>query len=256
MGKLQVRNLTIGEGRPKICVPIVETTAEGILKAARAVKGHPCDMIEWRADFFEDYHECWKVRKLLEELRLELGDMPLLYTFRTRVEGGNAAVDYDEYLTLNHEAITSGCIDLVDVEILRGDDTTFLVVEEAHQNQVFVVGSNHDFQGTPKKEAIIMRLCRMQELEADIAKMAVMPKTPRDVLTLLDATLAMRELHNETPVVTMAMGRLGLISRMAGELFGSAITFGTVGEASAPGQIPSESLARVLEQLSQIEERS
>ncbi|MDO5424124.1 MAG: type I 3-dehydroquinate dehydratase [Eubacteriales bacterium] len=253
MGNIQVRNLTIGEGRPKICVPIVEPTADAICRAAREAKSHPCDMVEWRADFYEDCRSPEKVTEVLKNLREALADTPLLYTFRTRPEGGNIAVEFDEYLALNHAAIESGCIDLVDVEILRGDDTAFLVVEDAHNHNVFVVGSNHDFQGTPKKEAIIMRLCRMQEMEADIAKMAVMPKSPRDVLTLLDATLAMKELHNETPVVTMAMGRLGLISRLAGETFGSAITFGTVGEASAPGQIPSENLQQVLEILAQNE---
>ena len=137
------------------------------------------------------------------------------------------------------------------MEILRGDDTAFLLVEEAHRHHTAVIGSSHDFSGTPKKEAIIMRLCRMQELEADIAKMAVMPKSARDVLTLLDATLAMKELHDETPVVTMAMGKLGLVSRLAGETFGSAITFGTAGGASAPGQIPSDALKEVLGLLAQ-----
>ncbi len=93
------------------------------------------------------------------------------------------------------------------------------------------------------------RLCKMQEMEADIAKLAVMPRTERDVLTLLDATLAMKELHQDTPIVTMAMGELGVISRLAGQLFGSAITFGSVGEVSAPGQIPVEKLYEFLKDL-------
>ena len=87
----------------------------------------------------------------------------------------------------------------------------------------------------------------MQEMEADIVKMAVMPREERDVLTLLDATLTMKELHAVTPVVTMAMGELGLVSRLTGKIFGSAITFGSVGMASAPGQIPTERLKAALE---------
>lgn len=251
MGKLQVRNLTIGEGRPKICVPIVGQDEEEILQAAGSLKGHACDLVEWRGDFYRDFQDIRKTGEVLRKLRECLGETPLLYTLRTRAEGGNAQVDVDEYLRLNQAAIHSGCLDLVDVEILRGDDTAFLLVEEAHRHHTAVIGSSHDFSGTPKKEAIIMRLCRMQELEADIAKMAVMPKSARDVLTLLDATLAMKELHDETPVVTMAMGKLGLVSRLAGETFGSAITFGTAGAASAPGQIPSDALKEVLGLLAQ-----
>ncbi len=249
MGKIQVRSLIIGEGQPKICVPIVEKTEEDIIRAASKIREQNCHMVEWRADYFDHYSDSVSLSRVLEKLRETLGEMPLLFTFRTRPEGGCVALDLEEYISLNHAAIQSGCIDLVDVEILRGDDTAFLVVEEAHSKGVYVVGSNHDFTGTPKKETIIMRLCRMQEMEADIAKMAVMPKSPRDVLVLMDATLAMKELHDSTPVVTMAMGKLGLASRLTGELFGSAITFGTVGEGSAPGQIPVEPLAEILRQL-------
>ena len=97
----------------------------------------------------------------MRKLRECLGETPLLYTLRTRAEGGNAQVDVDEYLRLNQAAIHSGCLDLVDVEILRGDDTAFLLVEEAHRHHTAVIGSSHDFSGTPKKEAIIMRLCQM-----------------------------------------------------------------------------------------------
>lgn len=127
------------------------------------------------------------------------------------------------------------------------DDIAFMLVEAAHENNVKVVASNHDFEKTPKKEEILMRLCKMQEMEADIVKIAVMPKTERDVLVLLDATLAMKELHRNTPVVTMAMGKKGLISRLVGQMFGSAITFGSVGAASAPGQIPAEALRTLLQ---------
>ena len=77
--------------------------------------------------------------------------------------------------------------------------------------------------------------------------MAVMPKNERDVLVLLDATLSMKELHGETPVITMSMGRMGVVSRIAGEVFGSAVTFGTAGEASAPGQIDAERLRGMLD---------
>ena len=93
------------------------------------------------------------------------------------------------------------------------------------------------------------RLCQMQHLGADIAKYAVMPQNERDVLTLLDATLTMREEHKEPPVITMSMGRQGIISRVCGSAFGSAITFGTAGKASAPGQLPADLLSSFINSL-------
>jgi 3-dehydroquinate dehydratase-1 len=51
------------------------------------------------------------------------------------------------------------------------------------------------------------------------------------------------------PAVTMSMGPLGAVSRVAGETFGSCLTFGTVGESSAPGQLDAAGLRATLELL-------
>lgn len=244
---VEIRNIKIGEGIPKICVPIVETSQEGIRKAAEELKKHPFDMVEWRADFFDGLSDPEKVGEVLCLLRDILEDVPILFTVRTKSEGGEIRMDTEEYLHTNIKAIETGQIDLLDVEILRGDDISFLLVEAAHQAGVKVIASNHDFEKTPRKEELITRLCKMQEIEADIVKIAVMPKTERDVLNLLDATLAMKEIHGSTPVVTMAMGKLGIVSRVSGQIFGSAITFGSAGAISAPGQIQAESLRGILE---------
>ena len=86
----------------------------------------------------------------------------------------------------------------------------------------------------------------MQELGFDMTKIAVMPRKERDVLDLLDATLAMKETFGDRPFVTMSMGKIGIISRMTGECFGSSLTFGTAGAASAPGQIDAKELKQIL----------
>ena len=66
------------------------------------------------------------------------------------------------------------------------------------------------------------------------------------MVTLLSATCKASQLLVQ-PVVTMSMSKLGAVSRITGEVFGSALTFGTVGEASAPGQIPVKQLTEYLE---------
>jgi hypothetical protein len=78
----------------------------------------------------------------------------------------------------------------------------------------------------------------------DILKVAVMHHDTRDVITLLSATQRMYADYAHKPLVTMSMGRLGVVSRLCGQGFGSAITFGLVDKASAPGQIPAEKLLR------------
>lgn len=121
------------------------------------------------------------------------------------------------------------------------------LVSCAEENGVYVVMSNHDFRKTPAKEEIISRLRQMQEYGAHIPKIAVMPNSAEDVLTLLDATLTMKTKYADRPIITMSMAATGLVSRLAGEVFGSACTFGAGEEASAPGQIPVQELRSVLD---------
>ena len=207
---VQVRDLVIGEGRPKICIPVMGSTTETLKEAAgHAMKKHP-DLIEWRADYFADIENEEVRRQAFDELREILGEVPLLFTIRTRREGGEADLSADQYLKVVSDAIRDEKADLVDVEISHGDDIAFMLISLAHEFGIKTIASSHDFSQTPKKEQIIMTLCKMQELEADIPKMAVMPQRERDVLVLLDATLSMKELHAQTPVITMAMGRNGI----------------------------------------------
>ncbi|MPN43695.1 3-dehydroquinate dehydratase [bioreactor metagenome] len=183
---------------------------------------------------------------MLSELRKILGELPLLFTFRTTREGGKKDLETIDYIELNKAAVTTDMIDLIDVEAFTGDDFVQSVITEAHKHKVLVIVSNHDFEKTPSKEEIISRLRLMQRLGADISKIAVMPSCLEDVLTLLTATVEMNEKYAEGPIITMSMSKLGSISRISGEYFGSAITFGSAKKASAPGQMEAKDLNEIL----------
>lgn len=247
---VKVRNMKLGEGVPKICIPLTDTDLEGLKKSVRVIKNTPYDFIEWRADFYKGVLDPEVRVKAMTLFRNELGNVPVLFTMRTSVEGGVMEIDTDEYNALNSAIIESGLVDMVDVELSRGEKTMQNLVKAAHKFGVKVIGSRHDMISTPDKAVIVGSLCQMQELGADVAKFAVTPQTERDVLNLLDATLTMKEEHNETPVITMSMGRLGVVSRICGNVFGSAVTFGTAGKASAPGQLPANLLSIFLKSLS------
>ena len=247
MNPVIVRKIKIGEGIPKICVPIVGVTKEAIIEEAKTIAALSADIVEWRADWYEDVFLFEDVRSVLKSLREILQETPLLFTLRTAKEGGEKSIDNATYIALNKAVIESGEIDLLDVELFSGDKVVEEIIGYAHQNQVKVIASNHDFEKTPSKEEIISRLQKMQEMGADILKIAVMPKSSKDVITLLAATEEMSTNYAKQPIVTMSMSRDGVISRLAGEIFGSAITFGAAGKASAPGQIPVQELRKVLE---------
>jgi len=241
-----VRGIRIGEGRPKIIVPIVGKDIQSILDKAKSFDKSPIDIVEWRADFYEDAYNINKVLETLVRLRKTLCNTPILFTFRTKNEGGEKNISLEEYTRLNKEVAASGNADLIDVEMFSDLDVVIENITNIHSYEVLVVGSNHDFNMTPSKEDILNRLIKMQELGADIPKIAVMPKNTKDVLKLLSATEEMYSHHADRPIVTMSMGATGLVSRLTGETFGSCMTFGAVGQVSAPGQIPVEKLNLIL----------
>lgn len=246
MNPVVVRNVKIGEGIPKICVPIVGITREEVLESGKNISAIGADVVEWRVDWYEDIFIFEKVEETAKELRNVLGDTPILFTFRTAKEGGEKAIEKEAYVELNQKAAKTGYIDMVDVEAFTGDDAVTAIVEAAHECGVKVVASNHDFHKTPAKEEIVSRLRKMQELGADIPKIAVMPQNKKDVLTLLAATEEMYSEYADRPIITMSMAGTGVISRLCGEVFGSALTFGAAGKASAPGQMGVEDLKTVL----------
>ena len=188
MNTIKVRDIEIGAGAPKIIVPIVGVTKEDILNEAKTFDSIPVDVVEWRVDWFEHVFEFDKVEDVLKELRTVLGNIPLLLTFRTKKEGGEKAIDTKDYKDLNLRAAKTGYVDFIDVEIFTGDDVVREIIDGAHAAGVRVIASNHDFFKTPAKSDIIYRLRKMQDMGADIPKIAVMPQSKRDVLTLLCAT--------------------------------------------------------------------
>lgn len=249
MKTVTVKNIVLGDGIPKICIPIVAKSKKDIVDEIKGLKQYHADLVEWRVDWFEGADDIEKIKEVLQELAPVIRDFPLLFTFRTAEEGGNRTIDRESYVKINREAAATGIVDLIDVELFKGDEVMKELVECAHRSGVKVVASSHDFKKTPPKDEILYRLRKMQDLGADIPKIAVMPNSKLDVLELLEATAIMSENYADRPIITMSMSGSGVISRLTGELFGSALTFGAAKKASAPGQIGVEDLYGALQLL-------
>ena len=246
---VEVKSVKIGEGIPKVCVSMTGENLEELKKEAHVLKTVPLDIVEWRADFFDEVHDTLKVKEAIGAIRKILYDIPILFTFRTKAEGGAGNISIEYYKMLNRCVAEDKNIDLIDVELFLGDDIARELIGNCHEHGIKVILSNHDFQNTPRKEEILIRLKRMQMLGADIAKIAVMPKGPNDVIELLSATNEMNQEVGEIPIITMSMSGIGSISRIAGEVFGSSVTFGALRKASAPGQIGVSDLNSTLKVL-------
>lgn len=241
-----VKNIKIGEGIPKICVPLVGAMVSELKLEAEALKDLKPDLVEWRTDFFDEVEDIEAVKIALKEIHSVIPNMPLIFTFRSRKEGGEKQISTEYYKALNKAAAKSGLVDIIDVELFNEEEDVKELIAAAHLHNVFVIISNHEFHRTPPKEEIISRLCRAQELGGDLPKIAVMPQDARDVLTLLEATIIMKEKYADRPIITMSMAGAGVISRLSGEIFGSALTFGAAHKPSAPGQVAVAELRQTL----------
>ncbi len=242
MTTVKVRNIVLGEDLPKIAVPNVGVTEEEILASAKEIAAAKPDIMEWRIDYYEaGIKDNEKLIATAKALRDVVGELPILVTFRTKNEGGVLELGEDEYLDLVATVVTNRLGDAVDIELFHDEERVKDLVKQAHNYNVVVIMSNHDFEKVPAKDVIEFRLKKMADLGADVPKLACMPHSADDVLTLLSATNDARKALS-TPIITMAMADLGKVSRIAGQVFGSCLSFGAVGKTSAPGQLSIEDL--------------
>ncbi len=247
---LTLRGTTLGTGVPAVCVPVVAHDPAAAADDARALPPGAADVVEVRLDHVAGAaDDPALVGATLTAVRAVLPPhVPVLATYRSAREGGVQPADDAAYAAVVEaavEAAAGGAADAVDVELATPDALRDPLLAAARAHAVPVVLSTHDFTGTPPLDALLDVLRRQRALGADVCKVAVMPHDPDDVLTLLRATRAFGR-EADRPVVAIAMGGLGLVTRLAGEVFGSALTFGAVGAASAPGQVDAVRLRDVL----------
>lgn len=245
---IECKGMRIGEGIPKVIVPVMPAGLEDALSSARKAVEAGADCIELRLDFCDEVRDPAKMAALCSSLSQVLPETLLLATFRSKEQGGQLTLPVDEYCALVSELIRSGGADMVDVEIGIGDDRVALLCEQAGKAGVVPVVSYHDFEGTPNEAFLLDLLARMERLGAGVCKFAVMARELADALCVMKATEAYAR-TSSVPLLTMAMGSHGGMTRLMGELFGSSMTFCSLGQASAPGQVPVAQARRMMQDI-------
>lgn len=231
----------------KTIVPITAKTKEQALAQAQVIANTAdADLAEFRIDLLSFASDTKQVIALGHELKKILGNKPLIATIRTKNEGGQLEISDADYGKTYQAYLKNPFMDWLDVEMFRDQKVVSEIVQKAHQKKVLIVMSNHDFQKTPSQDEIEKRLLKQDQMGADILKIAVMPKSKQDVFTLMNATLKVSQ-QTTKPLLTMSMGQLGTISRVATANMGGSYSFGMIGQASAPGQIDVTKLKQILQ---------
>ncbi len=245
--QIQLKGQPVGHGAfPLIIAPLVGRRPVDIEAELQVILPKAPDMLEWRVDFFEGIADATRVIETARAIRRAAGSIPILFARRNVSEGGQA-------ISLNEEAVVSmlgraceaQCVELIDYELSNPVEHLQRLRGVSSANGVAMVMSYHNFQETPDCDTLLATFAQAQRLGADVAKVAVMPQNPQDVLTLLGATYQASQTLT-VPLISMSMGGLGSMSRIMGWLYGSAATFAVGKSSSAPGQIPVDDLRAVL----------
>ncbi len=229
-----------------VCAPLVGRTLEELMAELDVVLPKKPDVLEWRVDFFEQIGTVALVIAAVMAIKLRAGEIPLLFTRRSTIEGGQKiALNEAQVIALYTAVCESKSIDLIDYEMANDAANIAQVRTAAKANGILLVLSFHNFSSTPGLETLASKFLTAEQLGADVAKVAVMPRELDDVLKLFTATLeASKKLR--IPLISMSMGPYGSLTRLFGSAFGSALTFAVGANSSAPGQVPIEDLNTVL----------
>ena len=235
-----------------ICVPIVGPTVEDILSQVQEAVQAKVDLIELRPDMWmkgshlleEEY--ILTIVNLVEEVHSRYVKRPMLFTWRTLAEGGDTYLTNENYCKLLQAIVDQNLVDAVDVELFAYTDTISQIIKQAHHQNIQTVMSYHNFQSTPKLEILHGYAERMISAGASVIKFALMPTTSDDVISVLQFTKELTQRYPQLPRITMSMGQLGQMTRTCGNVFGNCLTFGTLGQASAPGQVDVNLLQQLL----------
>ena len=249
---LQLRGRLLGaENAPLVCVPLVSRTAAALRDELVELRAAGPDLVEWRADFLESIPDVAQCLAIAKQLQAVAGDLPLVFTWRSVAEGGQpTSIEAASVSEINTAMAASGLFALIDLESASDAALREPVVQAARRSGTAVILSRHDFTMTPSVATMLEWFTLAQSSGADVAKVAVMPREDEDVLALLTATAqASRSLT--IPLISMAMGARGALSRIFGHQFGSTVTFAAGLAPSAPGQWSLPALRAALASLSE-----
>ena len=216
--------------KTRVCVPILEKKYESVIKAAEISVNAGADLLELRIDFMDNPGSV-DIKSIIREI-----DFPLIATNRKNDEGGFFKGSESKRTKILLEAAKYA--DIVDIELSTDDEYLKKILDTANSTII----SYHDFKKTPTADKLLEIVKKEKEL-GDIAKFAVMPQKMSDTLIVLDV------LSMVDNTVGISMGKLGSYTRVIAPLFGSLITFASIKNASAPGQLDIQTTNDILSKL-------
>ncbi len=262
MKPLKVKDVVLAQGRPKIAALITGKNHDEIIKQVTTAKKMPCELLEWRADYFfgamdeleEKIHNTVAYKemiRILDDIDYATNSMPLILTLKGNSVGGKVKISREDAYDLVALAAQSKLVDFVDMELLDDNGTyepeqVLKQVKEIRSFGVRVIHSYHEYDKTLSLAETVNVAESMRTMGADIVKIVTAVNTDQEAEKLLDATKYLTR-ENNNPVIIIGMGTAGKKTRISGGRYGSCITFAYLDKPTAEGQFEIKTLSKILD---------
>ncbi|MDP4448757.1 type I 3-dehydroquinate dehydratase [Staphylococcus hyicus] len=201
------------------------------------------DILELRIDALQDVASA-DVAQIIQQLKDEGFQSEILVTFRSQMQGGKGNCDEKEYQSLLTQLAELKNVDYIDVE-WEPSIGRHHIVRTIQSHGIDVIVSYHNFHETPQLDVLKKTYYHMSQYGGAHLKIAVMPQSKQDVLTLLQAVSEASDALQHW-VTGISMSHLGIISRTAQQTFGGALSYGAINESVAPGQLNVKTLKNAM----------
>ncbi len=210
---------------PAVAGVIVDGVKRGMLKRA-LLNGADC--LEARVDTFA-VSDLDALKDSVKRIKESAG-APLIITVRSRAEGGRRSIP-DKKRAEVFKALMPFA-DIVDIELSSSGGLLKDVIDYAKRSGKGVIVSYHNFRTTPGPDTLNALIKKARSSGADAVKIAAFARGTADLRRLAGV------LAGSDDLIVIAMGRYGAFSRIFFPMLGSLLTYGSITDGTAPGQLP------------------
>lgn len=226
-----MEGFTINTG---VCGSIIKENKEEILETLKTMNLDNVDYIELRVDTIKNV-----TSDIVYDIIIEIQNYtnkPIILTNRTQKEGGYFKGSDEERIKILCD--NAPLVEYTDIEYMTKPELRNQVINAANKTII----SYHNFDKTPEKQYLKNIINEASDI-GDIPKIAVKPHTLEDTYTILQL---MMEYDN---LVAISMDKLGTYTRIIGPIIGSPITYASIEETSAPGQLDVKQTTQIIKKL-------
>lgn len=238
-----------------ICVPIpVKSANINEIKPIldKTIKKNP-NLIELRFDYINNVQEL-TLDFIKDLLNIINSNIPVIVTFRDSSEGGQIKINQKERFKILKMFIEAKPA-YIDLEMNTNENILWEIINLASQNGVKIIYSYHNFERTIKFDETIKLIQNFsntlnQELslkpkisQNNIYKVIFTAQSFEDNIIPLRLC---KEFSNSTQkLISFCMGPVGIFSRIMCVTVGSFLTFASLEEKTAPGQINIDKMREI-----------